>query len=352
MLKKISIKGYKSIRDVDLELNPINLLIGANGVGKSNFISFFKLVNNIYEEKLQEFSLKSGVENLLHYGRKNTTELSGFLKFHTSNSLRFTLKVSEEGNLFIGEQGSGYQGNENVYNNIKESNIKESNTFRDVHLRKFLQSCKIYHFHDTSTSSSMRTPSQVDDNRVLRENGSNLPSYLYYLQQKHNSDFLRIEKIIASVVPNFDKFNLSPSSLDETKIKLEWFEKEHGDTYFDATHLSDGSLRFIALTVLLQQPNLPETIIIDEPELGLHPVSINKLAGLIKSASERGCQIIISTQSVNLLNNFSSEDIITVDRENGQSTFSRLDGEQIKNWLEDYSLGELWTKSIIKGQPL
>ena len=171
-------------------------------------------------------------------------------------------------------------------------------------------------------------------------------------KRKHPLNFKRIEKIIQSVVPFFDRFKLSPAFLDEEKILLEWTEEEHPETYFNANHLSDGSLRFIALVTLLMQPKLPKVIIIDEPELGLHPTAINKLSGLIKYAAAKDCQVIVSTQSVTLLNNFEAEHIITVDKEDNQSIFRRLDKEVLSNWIEDDSIGELWTKSIIKGQPL
>lgn len=195
----------------------------------------------------------------------------------------------------------------------------------------------------------MRSVANINDNRSLKEDGSNLPAFLYYLQEKHPLNFKRIEKIIQSVVPFFDRFNLSPAILDKGTILLEWTEKEHPQTYFNANHLSYGSLRFIALVTLLMQPQLPKVIIIEEPELGLHPTAINKLSGLIKSAAEKASQVIVSTQSVTLLNNFEAEDIITVDKENNQSVFKRLDKEMLSNWIEDYSIGELWTKNIIRG---
>jgi predicted ATPase len=154
---------------------------------------------------------------------------------------------------------------------------------------------------------------------------------------------------IRSIAPFFDRFRLAPSQLDTNQINLEW--KERGsDLYMDAYSLSDGSLRFMALTTLLMQPHPPKTIIIDEPELGLHPMAINKLAGLMKKASIHS-QLIVSTQSVGLVSNFEPEDIITVDRKDGQSVFERLDNETLQNWLEDFSLGELWNKNVIGGQP-
>lgn len=355
MLQKIKIEGFKSIKKLDLKLSPINILIGSNGVGKSNFISFFKLVNNIYEQRLQQYSMKSGVDNLLHYGRKNTSEIIGYLDFG-SNGYSFILSPTENDTLFITEEKSYYypaQNNKFFYDkNLKESVIKGSSTTRNKYLSEHLESYKIYHFHDTSSSAPLRSSANVNDNRFLKEDGGNLPAYLFYLQEKHPKNFKRIEKIIQAVVPFFEKFNLSPAFLDEEKILLEWTEREHPNTYFNATHLSDGSLRFIALVTLLMQPQLPKVIIIDEPELGLHPTAINKLSGLIKSAAAKECQIIVSTQSVTLLNNFETEDIVTVDKEDNQSVFRRLDKELLSNWINDYSIGELWTKSVIKGQPL
>lgn len=355
MLKNIKITGYKSIENLNLDLKPINILIGSNGVGKSNFINFFKLINNIYEQRLQQYVLKSGADNLLRYGRKHTSHISGFLSFG-NNAYRVVLAPTESDSLMIEREESIYTPNRNnpiFWNsNLLESGIKNSNDYRDAYLRVHLSSFKIYHFHDTSTGSSLRTSAKIDDNRALRENGDNLAAYLYYLQKKTPKTFNRIEKTIQMVAPFFDRFNLEPDRLDESRIKLVWNEKGKEEIYFDSTHLSDGSLRFIALATLLLQPELPSTIIIDEPELGLHPVAINKLAGLIKSAAQQGCQVIVSTQSVNLLNNFAAEDIITVDKENDQSTFQRLNSEDLSNWLKDFTIGELWTKSVIKGQPL
>lgn len=197
----------------------------------------------------------------------------------------------------------------------------------------------------------MRSSANINDNRFLKTDGSNLPAFLYMLQEKYPKTLKRIELTIRSVMPYFGNFALAPSLLDESQINLQWNDMENNEKYFDANDLSDGSIRFIALATLLQQPVLPKVIIIDEPELGLHPTAIVKLAGMIKSVASRDCQVIISTQSVNLINNFDAEDIITVDRKDKQSTFNRLNSETLQSWLADYSLGELWTKSVINGQP-
>jgi predicted ATPase len=235
--------------------------------------------------------------------------------------------------------------------NKNEAQIMNANSPITSFVNNYLKSFKVYHFHDTSENSPLRTSSDINDNLFLRENGSNLASFLYFLKQKHETNFRRIEKTVQSVVPFFERFQLEPQRLNDQKIALEWIEKNHTDKFFNANHLSDGTLRFIALATLLLQPEQPEVIIIDEPELGLHPVAINKLAGMLRSASGKKKQIIISTQSVNLVNNFTPEEIITVDRSGDDTSFMRLDGHKLQNWLEEYSTGELWSKSIIQGQP-
>jgi len=350
MLSRVIIDGYKSIQHTNVELRPINILIGSNGVGKTNFISFFKLINIIYEQRLHNYTMQNSAERLFHYGLKQTSELKGYLAFG-DNAYEVRLQARDNGSLFIAEERSYYQSSSFNVSNIDESQIKNSSTYRDRWLRDYLQSYKIFHFHDTSKGAPLRSSANINDNRYLKTDGSNLPAFLFMLQEKYPKTLRRIELIIRSVMPYFGNFSLAPSLLDESQINLQWSDIENNEKYFDANDLSDGSIRFIALATLLLQPTLPKVIIIDEPELGLHPTAIVKLAGMIKSVASRGCQIIVSTQSVNLINNFDAEDIITVDRKDKQSTFNRLNNDTLQHWLNDYSLGELWTKSIINGQP-
>lgn len=351
MIRKVEIQGYKSIKDLKIDLSPINLLIGANGVGKTNFLSFFVMLRFIYIQSLQNYvRRRGGADTLLHYGRKSTNKLSGYIEFG-ANAYRFTLAPTDQNSLFIEKEESIYLPGENqyFYSNIEESRIKDSDTYRDKWLREGLNSYLRYHFHDTGIQSPMRVSCNVSDSAMLYSNGSNLPAFLFGLQEKAPKVLSRIERVVATVMPGFSHFVLEPR--EGGQIYLEWVEDSHEDKVFFSSDLSDGSLRFIALTTLLMQPQLPPTIIIDEPELGLHPVAIRTLAGLMKSAADRGCQLIVSTQSVELINNFSADDIITVDRSEGQSVFHRLQTEELSSWLEDYSIGELWNKSIINGQP-
>jgi predicted ATPase len=360
MISKIEIKGYKSIKELSMELKPINILIGSNGVGKTNFISFFKFLNTIYEQRLETYSLKNGADNILHFGRKETSKTELYIEFDKINAYTCDLAYTNNNTLFVDAEythfykgifGSNNWKSELIGRANKESQLTGIKTAISKYVREYFQSFRVYHFHDTSENAPLRTDADINDNLSLKENGSNLSAFLYYLQQKHPQNFRRIERSIQSIAPFFERFRLQPFRLNEQRIQLEWVERNHPDRYFNASHLSDGTIRFIALATLLLQPEPPEVIIIDEPELGLHPVAINKLAGMLRSASEKQCQIIISTQSVGLVNNFHAEEIVTVDRIGDETVFARLEESSLKQWMDDYSIGDLWSKSIIKGQP-
>lgn len=362
MINRIEIENFKSIRQMNLELKPINILIGANGAGKSNFIGFFKLLKNIYGHNLQNYTAEeAGANNILHFGVKNSECLKGLIEFDDINRYSFTLNPDHESRLFFSEESNSLYAdysNSNSSPNWKlkklgsghsESLLADDNGIWVNYLKKYLESFFVYHFQDTGKTANIKLLCNISDNVFLREDGSNLAAYLYALQNTHYKDFKRIEMVLRSVATYFEKFDLKPDRINQDSIRLEWKEKG-SDAYFNAKHLSDGTLRFIALTTLLLQPEAPQVIIIDEPELGLHPFAINKLAGLIKKASAK-TQIVISTQSVNLVDNFDPEDIITVDRKDGQSVFERQSSENLKEWLAEYSISDLWNKNVIGGRP-
>jgi predicted ATPase len=206
-----------------------------------------------------------------------------------------------------------------------------------------------HRFHDASNASSARKDCDLSDHKALEQRGSNLPAYLYWLQEKHPAQFRHIEEHIRLIAPFFDRFVLAPSRLNENKIKLEWRHKG-SDAYFDAYSLSDGTLRFMCLATLLLQPQPPALILLDEPELGLHPSALRILAEMLEAAS-KNAQVILATQSVTLLNHFSPEDVIVAENNGLQTTFERLDPAKLQAWTQDFSLGELWEKNVIGGRP-
>ena len=364
MIEHIKIQNYKSIHELDLPLTALNVLIGSNGAGKSNFISFFELVKAIYEQRLAGYTMqKGGFERFLHNGLKGSKMLSGLIDFENKNALAFVLRPTNNGVGYIEELSDFFNKNATTdkqyvekWNkhkwdaNVQESTLRDSRTWRAGYLKEFLETFDVYHFHDTSASSALRSDCKIDDNRRLRADGSNLAAYLYLLQETEEKAFRLIEGTIHSVAPYFKRFTLRNNPISQGKIRLEW-EQVDSDIYLDAHSFSDGTIRFIALATLLLQPNLPKIIIIDEPELGLHPAAIRMLAALIKRASKKS-QVIISTQSVGLVDYFDVENIITVDRKEGQSVFTHLSSRDLSVWMDeyDYSIGDLWETNMIGGQ--
>lgn len=359
MIQYLEIKGFKSFKNLELELKPINILIGSNGVGKSNFISFFKLINAIFNERLQQHLLEEKADNLLYFGRKRTENLFAKLIFdsgkNNNNAYYFNLIQTKSGGLFIEREASGFnvKKDDNVLNyytntNLEESNIQKNGSFRNAYLSEHLKNLQVFHFHDTSSTSYLRKESDINDNLYLKQDGRNLAAFLYLLKSNHVKIFNRIEKSIQSIAPYIQKLILEPNRLNEREIELRWIDKGDADSNFSAYQLSDGTLRFIALATLLMQPTPPSVIIIDEPELGLHPFAIGVLSGLIQAASYKS-QIIIATQSPGLISHFSPEDIIVIDKseKENQTIASRLQSENLGLWLNEFSLGDLWERNII-----
>ncbi|MFN7882781.1 MAG: AAA family ATPase, partial [bacterium] len=272
------------------------------------------------------------------------------------NSYGFKLKAEQDSLIFENErvQYSGFwEYGEPIAVGHKESKLEEAAASYKNKIPKFVfpkvRNLVVYHFHDTSDTAPAKQIVNVDDNRFFRPNAANLPAYLYWLQEKHPVQFRHIEEHIQLVTPFFEGFVLAPSKLNEKKIKLEWRQKG-SDAYFDAYSLSDGTLRFICLATLLLQPHPPALILLDEPELGLHPFAIRILAEMLEAASKR-VQVLLATQSVTLLNNFAPQDVIVAENDGSRTTFNRLDAEKLKGWLDEFSIGDLWEKNVLGGRP-
>lgn len=360
-LDRVQIRGFKSIREQSIELRPLNVLIGSNGAGKSNLIAVFELLHEMVNERLQVHVAKSGgADSFLHFGRKTTEELKLRFSFGR-NAYECILLPTAEDSLIFGEErtffrGEGYNqpfeealGQGHDESRLRQKSRESSKKVIADYVLKAFESWRVYHFHDTSRAARVKQTGDVGDNEYLREDAANLAAFLYRLEKTEATIYSNIRETVRMVTPFFDDFRLRPSPLNEDKIKLEWRERG-SDTYFDGHSLSDGTLRFICLATLLLQPEPPTTILLDEPELGLHPFAINVLADLFRSAAQR-TQVIASTQSVTLVNQFTPQDLLVVDREGQESIFRRLGEEEISTWLDDYSLGELWEKNVLGGRP-
>jgi len=367
MLERLVVHGYKSIRELDIQLERVNVLIGANGSGKSNFISLFRLLNQLVNQNLQVFVAQSGgADQLLYYGRKTTEKIhieTWFRRGNYGNGYTCTLlPTAEDALIFLKEaiyfhDKAHYERPYEAESSLeihRESLLPEWKHHRGGvahYVLQAMRSWQLYHFHDTSDSAKVKQTGDLNDNLFLRPDASNLAAYLYLLHETQADYYRNIVETIRMAAPFFGDFVLRPSPFNPDKIRLEWHERG-SDALFDAHALSDGTLRFICLATLFLQPpeRLPATIVLDEPELGLHPYAITLLSEMVRSAAEH-TQVILATQSVTLVNQFSPEDIIVVDRIEGESIFRRLSEEEISSWLEDYGLGDLWEKNVFGGRP-
>jgi len=361
-INSVTLRGYKSIATLEkFELRNLNVLIGANGAGKSNFISLFKLMAALADGNLQTYvQQQGGPDVLLHGSRKRTEQIDAEIYFKANgsgvaNGYRVSLIPTQDNRLIFSREETWINGRYGITSlplgtAHEEAKLKENMQRVSTFVRPAMQSWRQYHFHDTSQTATVKRPHGSNDNIRLKAAADNLAAYLIMLNKDYPEAYKRILDTIKLAAPFFGGFVIR-EPLPET-IELEWFEQADPDTPYKAHVLSDGTLRFICLTTLLLQPEylLPDTVLIDEPELGLHPYAINLLAEMIKQVAETK-QIIVSTQSVELLNAFEPEDIIVVEREQGATVLKRLDSEELGDWLEDYTLGELWKRNILGGRP-
>jgi len=363
-LETITVKGFKSIAAIEeLKLGDINVLIGPNGSGKSNFIGVFAFLHALREGQLQDYVARAGgAEKILHFGSKITPTLEIYISFQGGvNQYKIALSATETDQLYPHSEIAYFRGDKERFTtpyphiltpSRTEAGISDPNSQGIARfVRDHLGSWRLYHFHDTSASSPMKKTVDINDNRYLRPDGSNLAAFLYLLRLKHEASYDLIRRTVQRVAPLLADFALEPLRLNPNKIRLEWQHKG-SSAYFDAASLSDGSLRFIALATLFLQPEAyrPSVILVDEPELGLHPYAITLLASLIKQAAQQ-TQVIVSTQSPLLLDHFQPEDVLVADRVDGGTQLTRLESARLTTWLEEYSLGQLWEKNELGGRP-
>lgn len=352
-LRRIVVDGYKSIASADLEIGAINVLVGANGAGKSNFLEVFDLVGEAINQSLRTAVARlGGSERLLHFGSRRTPVIRLGFEFGVSG-YEASLAPAQGGGLYFASEDClsfhpslrfslGVGHDESLLSKAHPGTLAHS-------IINTMESWKRFHFHDTSEAARLKQPQRIADNHSLRRDAANLAPFLYRLKETHPAHYDRIVSAVRQVAPFFADFALRPDATNPDFVSLAWKPTE-GDDYGTADSLSDGTLRFMCLATLLLQPEPPSLVLIDEPELGLHPFAIVALADLIRAASTEQ-QLILATQSVTLLNQFDVADVVVVDRDGGASTFHRLHEADLETWLHEYALGELWEKNLIGGRP-
>jgi predicted ATPase len=362
MLDKLTIHGFKSIRELNqFELHSLNILIGANGAGKSNFVEIFRMLRAMVDQNLNSYVQRNGGADGFFFNGPQVTESINCKFEFGSNSYRFDLVSTAAEKLLITTEATRFlDHNWNTIGSSEyESQLDHARQQRGRlghhsvawHVYDSLSNWVVYHFHDTSNTAPMRRSEIVQDSKRLRDDAANIAPFLHRLRDEESTAYYHILNAVRLVTPFFEDFLLDPVRRGEAEqVNLSW--RQRGSDYpMQPYHLSDGSIRFICLATALLQPDPPSTIIIDEPELGLHPYALAILAELIQSAAAT-TQVIISTQSPALVDHFSAEDLIVVNRKAGASTFKRLDSSELDLWLDEYTLGELWQKNVVLGGPV
>ena len=366
-IEELYVEGWRSIAKTDppIRLGNLNVLIGANGAGKSSLVLLFKLLAALPRQKLQEFVAKNGGANsLVHFGVKHTDRILSLLSYRYTDDkayrLELRLNVSPPEGLLIddvrvftrvggAEAVDGWtDGTAQPELTMYRSNDGGTETWNVL---RILSHSRAFHFVDTSPTSPMRQGVYIERNGELDTDGGNLAAMLYLYKQKYPVAYNRIRAAVRNIAANFDDFVLEPQRLNPNNILLNW--RARGSDYpFGPHQLSDGTLRAMALCTLLLQPeeDFPSLLVIDEPELGLHPSAVSILVDLLHLAA-KSCQVIVATQSPSLLDHFSADDVIVANTRNGASSFERLSAKDLKQWYKKYALSDLWERNVIGGGP-
>lgn len=331
MLEHIHIEGYKSFsteKPLDIDLTPVSFLIGPNGAGKSCLVSFLDMLDVLLTEKWNNYVRSINSPSMFHRGPSYTKNIIASL---TTDSDRFDFRLD------YGELGSV------VVDTLKSDRNRMSEFFSGI---------SAYHFSDTTITSAMRRMSNRNQCSELYTNGGNLPAFLLRLREEHEDYYKLIRSYVQLAMPQFDDFLLSVN--DAGNLWLDWNDKSSHRYPYTVSDFSDGTLRFIALaTILLQPPKmLPRLIVLDEPELGLHPEAISLLANMIRQAAIHS-QVVVATQSELLLDEADAAEVTIVENRESNGNYCsvayKLDSEELSCWLENYSMGELWLKNVIGG---
>ena len=375
-IESIRIKGFRSLSDVKIVDLPkgATVMIGPNGSGKSNLFHFFELIKSmVVHRDLEEFVQRHGGANdQLFGGSKNSPKIEARIVLRHGDlrsECRFVLEFAHKDRLKINEKryrtmvatsksstspsdsgGETVEPSRNSYSGI-------ANTGSDcqdcpIDFKGFFKNCAVHQFHDTSYHSSLKKPWDIEDNFYLMPEGGNLAPVLVRVERDEPERFFSIRECIRGVLPNFDRFQIEERN---GNASLRWRSKGTDKTI--GAHLtSDGTLRFFALATLLNLPPsmLPDTLLLDEPELGLHPAAISVIGELIRSAAlDR--QVIVATQSPLLVDEFDLSETFVLELRSGQTQVRRFDGadaqNRYKSWLDRYSLGQLWQKNVLGGHP-
>ncbi|WP_432942261.1 AAA family ATPase [Kribbella sp. CA-253562] len=362
-LRRLEVRGLTSLSHAVLELSSaVTLLVGPNGAGKSNVVDAFEMLGRIIDQQLNDSLVRTGgFATLLHRTADPALspetidiEVWGHWQQDVSNGYKVRIEPGPDDTAVVREttmfhDRSKYdRPHETSLGTARESRLRAQaeTAAKASYVLNVVSGCRVFHFDDTSADAPVKRRVDPADNVTLAPDARNIAAVLLRLRTEDPPRYRRIVRVVRTVAPYFDDFVLEPEG---AAIRLRW--RERGlDSVFSADNLSDGTLRFVCLAVLLLQDNMPGTIVLDEPELGLHPFAIHQLAALLRrAAADRS--VVAATQSVTLLEQFSVDEVAIVERTGAGTQIQRPDPRALEEWLGEYSLGELWEKNLLGGRP-
>lgn len=379
-VKKIRIAGFRRLREIEIEMRPLMVLIGANSVGKTSILDAVSLLSASAAGKLNvELNSLGGVTEVSTRGQSKKITLEAEMDCPGFQPLEYQLEIEAKGQGYSipletlsqekkGEYLEPFKHIDSHYNNIKyfdtnankfvrpdwEHNPLESSLSQvpkmfnhPEELRRTLSSVSQYHALDVGPRAPVKLPQQMKPALLPGENGEDLVSFLYNLRESNHDRYETIEDTLRAAFPGFEGLNFPPAAAG--MLSLTWKEKQFKDPIY-AHQLSEGTLRFLWLASLLQSPNLSTITMIDEPEVSLHPELLSLLADSMRETAVR-TQIIVATHSDRLIRFLKPQEVVVMDIDEDGCALARwADTIDLEEWLKEYSLDEVWRMGRMGGR--
>lgn len=387
IFERIRVQGFRRLRDVDLKLRPLNVLIGANGCGKTSLLDVFSLLSASAKGDLREMiSDIAGIDSNLTTLRGVAGEKARFARCELDKQVQtlgyaplkysITFKPSKTSYEIPDESLTQqtdmtksvpmkhlevmhgrvryYDPNARqlmvpnwVYDPWESALSQVPNMYQEPGtFRRTLGSSTHYHALDVSSRAPVRLPQQMREAKLPGPNGEDLAACLYWMREADPDRFETIEDTLRVAFPSFERLNFPPVAAG--LLAITWKEQDVKYPFY-MHQLSEGTLRFLWLVTLLYSPGLTEVTLLDEPEVSLHPELLSILADCLRDASQR-TQLIVATHADRLVRFLKPEEVVILDMEDGATTATRADELDLDAWLSEYTLDQVWQAGRMGGR--
>jgi len=377
-INRIKINGFRRLKEVDLQVRPFMVLIGANGVGKTSMLEAFSLLSASASGNLNSaLSQFGGIANLLTRGKSEDVSFLVDMTVPGHQPLEYDLRLAPRANGYsiVREILSQKRGHPEPFKHIDSSdkdiryyeideerfvrpnwahNPLETSLFQvpkmfrqPEEMRRILATTTQYHVLDVGPRAPVKLPQPMKPATLPGADGEDLVPYLYYLRESDGKRFDSIIDTLQAAFPDFEELNFPPVAAG--MLAMTWKDKNFKKPIY-MNELSEGMLRFLWLVSLLQSPDLSTITMIDEPEVSLHPELLSLMSDLMREAAKR-TQLIIATHSDRFIRFLMPGEVVVMDiNEDGCATATWADSLDVEKWLSEYSLDEVWRMGRMGGR--